>query len=853
MRRAAAPVPDPAGRRSACGASADAYASLPFARPVSDDVKSFAASLTCRTAASTRASRRRAGSTTRPRVMSLALIPLRRRRRRAGLRPAGAGLARPDALQRRHGHRVPGAHRRDRQRRRCRGCCRPAERRLAPTAVGADAGARRRTSRATSSTCASSAAWRARTLALYARGAARGCRRFAADAGVDAARGAGAPRAALGGAAARAAAWRRAASRSCCRPGAASTAGWGRAGPGRRQPGRRRARAEGAPSRCPRRCRSTRRWRWPSTAASRRRPGAARRATTASSSCSTAAACASASWSGSTSRPAARRAGWIDARRRQRARARQGQQAAQRAGGRAGAGGAAALAGAARRRWRRADEPALFVSRRGTRLTRQPGALAPEARWRCRPACRPTCTRTCCATALPRTCCSPAATCARCRSCWATPTSRPRRSTRSSTSSTWPRSTTRRIRARAGKQSASRRAAMQSRHESHHACAKARSARCCAATPGCSRAASPAARPTPARRCASRRTTAASWPGAPTARARRSACAPGASTRPSASTPPSSSAASRAAVALRARLPIDSDGVRLVHGEADGLPGPDRRPLRATRCARSSCPPAPSAGRTAIADALLPPTGCRAAVRALRRRRARARGPAAGDRLAARRTAPPRSRSASTAGGSTLDVADGHKTGFYLDQRDNRQRFADTGAPLRLRARAELLLLHRRLHAWRRWPAAPSEVTSVDSSAPALERAAAHVALNGFDAARHRTLDADVNQTLRALLDRRRALRRHRARPAEVRADGGARRARRARLQGHQPAGASCCWRRAALLFTFSCSGGIGAELFHKIVAGAGLDAGVDGVLLRAPRRPRPTTRRRSPSPRAST
>jgi hypothetical protein len=33
------------------------------------------------------------------------------------LRPAGAGLARPDALQRRHGHRVPGAHRRDRQRR----------------------------------------------------------------------------------------------------------------------------------------------------------------------------------------------------------------------------------------------------------------------------------------------------------------------------------------------------------------------------------------------------------------------------------------------------------------------------------------------------------------------------------------------------------------------------------------------------------------------------------------------------------------------------------------------------------------------------------------------------------------
>ena len=34
------------------------------------------------------------------------------------------------------------------------------------------------------------------------------------------------------------------------------------------------------------------------------------------------------------------------------------------------------------------------------------------------------------------------------------------------------------------------------------------------------------------------------------------------------------------------------------------------------------------------------------------------------------------------------------------------------------------------------------------------------------------------------------------------------------------------------LLFTFSCSGGIGAELFHKIVAGAAIDAGVDGHIL---------------------
>ena len=33
------------------------------------------------------------------------------------------------------------------------------------------------------------------------------------------------------------------------------------------------------------------------------------------------------------------------------------------------------------------------------------------------------------------------------------------------------------------------------------------------------------------------------------------------------------------------------------------------------------------------------------------------------------------------------------------------------------------------------------------------------------------------------------------------------------------------------VLFTYSCSGGISADLFHKIVASAGIDAGVDGFI----------------------
>jgi len=34
------------------------------------------------------------------------------------------------------------------------------------------------------------------------------------------------------------------------------------------------------------------------------------------------------------------------------------------------------------------------------------------------------------------------------------------------------------------------------------------------------------------------------------------------------------------------------------------------------------------------------------------------------------------------------------------------------------------------------------------------------------------------------------------------------------------------------VLFTFSCSGGVGADLFHKIVAGAGIDAGVNAAIV---------------------
>ncbi|MDE2398983.1 MAG: class I SAM-dependent methyltransferase, partial [Burkholderiales bacterium] len=124
-----------------------------------------------------------------------------------------------------------------------------------------------------------------------------------------------------------------------------------------------------------------------------------------------------------------------------------------------------------------------------------------------------------------------------------------------------------------------------------------------------------------------------------------------------------------------------------------------------------------------------------------------------------------------------------------------------------------------------------ASVTSVDSSAPALERVRAHLELNGFDAARGEQLDADVNQTLRRFLQEGRrfdaiVLDPPKFAPTAAHAERAARAYKdinRLALMLLEPGG---------LLLTFSCSGGVSADLFHKIVAGAAIDAGVDGAIL---------------------
>ncbi len=288
-----------------------------------------------------------------------------------------------------------------------------------------------------------------------------------------------------------------------------------------------------------------------------------------------------------------------------------------------------------------------------------------------------------------------------------------------------------------------------------------------------------------------------------------------------------------AAVEARSRFDIQSDAMRLVHGESDGLPG-----LILDRYGDTLVAQFLSAGaerwKAVLADALLAATGLTKLYE---------RSDASSRTLEGL----PEVKGWLRGQGDTelvlqehgwklaLNIADGHKTGFYLDQRDSRKKFADYCRRLQFQR-----VLNCYCYTGGFTVAALSglagsggksaHVTSVDSSAPALEKAAHNVALNGFDASQTSFVDADVNAFLRQMIDQGKTydaivLDPPKFAPTSAHAERAARAYKdinRLAFKLLEPGG---------VLFTYSCSGGVNADLFHKIVASAGADAGVDGFI----------------------
>ena len=269
-----------------------------------------------------------------------------------------------------------------------------------------------------------------------------------------------------------------------------------------------------------------------------------------------------------------------------------------------------------------------------------------------------------------------------------------------------------------------------------------------------------------------------------------------------------------------------SDAFRLIHAESDGLPG-----LIVDRYADTLVLQSLTAGseywKETIADLLLELTGLAtiyersdADVRELEGLPPKT-GPLRGTI--------PQSPITITENGLKFHVnlETGHKTGFYLDQRFNRQRlrglaedcdvldcFCYTGG-FTLNALA----------------GGARSVLSVDASADALALCRENVALNALPADRHTTLEGDVFQLLRKFRDEARSydliiLDPPKFAPTAAQAEKAARGYKDINLLAFK------LLRPGGILLTFSCSGGIDADLFQKIIASAALDAGVEAQIF---------------------
>jgi len=283
------------------------------------------------------------------------------------------------------------------------------------------------------------------------------------------------------------------------------------------------------------------------------------------------------------------------------------------------------------------------------------------------------------------------------------------------------------------------------------------------------------------------------------------------------------------AISLRDHLPVSkhTNAMRLVHGESDGLPG-----LVVDRYADVLVAQFLSAGverwREEILDLLVELSGCEAVfersdaeVRKLEGLEPRT-GFARGNRNASRCPIIEHGLN------FRVDVEQGQKTGFFLDQRENRQRVRA------LAAGREVLdgFCYTGGFAIAALAGGAKHITALESSADAIQIAQENLAANPLAAGGIEFVQADVFKHLRLLRDKGGAkydlivLDPPKLAPTAAHARNAARAYKDVNLLAFKllaPGG---------LLATFSCSGGVSAELFQSIVAGAALDAGADAKII---------------------
>lgn len=181
-----------------------------------------------------------------------------------------------------------------------------------------------------------------------------------------------------------------------------------------------------------------------------------------------------------------------------------------------------------------------------------------------------------------------------------------------------------------------------------------------------------------------------------------------------------------------------------------------------------------------------------------------------------------------------IDIRQGHKTGFYLDQRENREVIGDWFRWDEHAADRIVLNAFAYTGGFAVYALAglAQRVVNVDSSADVLELARRNVALNGFGVSEDDFVVGDVFEVLRYFRDRGQQFDMIILDPPKFaqsarQVEGAARGYKDINLLAFR------LLKPGGVLATFSCSGAINADLFQKIVFGALVDAGREAQIIR--------------------
>ncbi len=175
-----------------------------------------------------------------------------------------------------------------------------------------------------------------------------------------------------------------------------------------------------------------------------------------------------------------------------------------------------------------------------------------------------------------------------------------------------------------------------------------------------------------------------------------------------------------------------------------------------------------------------------------------------------------------------INIADGQKSGFYCDQRDNREILAAYSKDknvLDCFCYSGGFTLNSLKHG-------AAHVTSVDSSALAIETLAHNLELNGFDPAQQLSIQSDVNKQLRVFKEEGKkfdivVLDPPKYAPSRSALDRAARAYKDLNRLG------MLLLEKGGILATYSCSGAVDMETFKQIIAWAALDAGKEVQIIK--------------------